>query len=246
MVLKRENETLKQSCAALDELVNTMRYMPEDVARLVFKRLRTTSDPSMVLQSFRSERIATQPSEQATARAGLPLIHSKVELELTARHPFAYPILDPAEEELLLKVPMLLKVLPTHEPNSPHKALDSAHASLASSSSNNGESVTSTLKNTSVVEPIDSHASAGFIRPEPPVSYFDRRLEKLEMRFWTTVNVSNDYAARAMSQFFRIDHPVTGVFDANLFIDDLVNKRFDYCSSFLVSSLLAYASVSEQ
>jgi len=43
--------------------------------------------------------------------------------------------------------------------------------------------------------------------------------------------------------YLEIDHPTIGTFDADLFIADLLGFRLDFCSPFLVSALLAFASV---
>jgi hypothetical protein len=79
--------------------------------------------------------------------------------------------------------------------------------------------------------------------PEPASTYYDKRLAKLNIEFWTTVRVTNHYAASAISLYLETDHPVFGLFDAELFIIDLIDRKFSYCSPFLVSSLLAFASV---
>lgn len=41
----------------------------------------------------------------------------------------------------------------------------------------------------------------------------------------------------------QTEHPTHALFDAALFIDDLIHARTDYCSRFLVNALLAYAMV---
>ncbi|KAJ6440206.1 beta-calactosidase [Purpureocillium lavendulum] len=59
------------------------------------------------------------------------------------------------------------------------------------------------------------------------------------MRFWTTVAVSDEFAASVLSTYFELNHPVLGLFDADLFLDDFINLRQDFCSAFLVNALLA-------
>ncbi|KXJ87785.1 hypothetical protein Micbo1qcDRAFT_124133, partial [Microdochium bolleyi] len=56
--------------------------------------------------------------------------------------------------------------------------------------------------------------------------------------FWTNVDAANDFAARAISLYLETDHPLLGLFDADLFITDLVEHRTRYCSPFLVNALL--------
>lgn len=55
MVLKRENETLRKSLTSLEELINHLKYMPDDIAQTILTRLRTTADPASVVQSIRGD-----------------------------------------------------------------------------------------------------------------------------------------------------------------------------------------------
>lgn len=83
--------------------------------------------------------------------------------------------------------------------------------------------------------------------PEPgPVlpTYCDDRLVGITIKDWTQVPISNDLAARLISFFLETDHPILGLFDADLFLDDFVAGRTRFCSNLLVSSVLYYASVS--
>ncbi|CAI6339964.1 unnamed protein product [Periconia digitata] len=72
------------------------------------------------------------------------------------------------------------------------------------------------------------------LEPLPMAQDQNMGLETLDISFWTAVPVTNEFA--------RVDHPTIGVFDSQLFIADLLSFNFDFCSPFLVSSLLAYAS----
>jgi hypothetical protein len=90
---------------------------------------------------------------------------------------------------------------------------------------------------------ISSDNDLGKVGPEPASTYYDKRLAKLNIEFWTTIRVASHYAASAISLYLETDHPVFGLFDAELFITDLIACKFKYCSPFLVSSLLAFASV---
>ncbi|KAH6642662.1 hypothetical protein C7974DRAFT_106916 [Boeremia exigua] len=75
-------------------------------------------------------------------------------------------------------------------------------------------------------------------------AYLDLRLEKLNIEFWTSVTVTNDQAASAISLYLETHHPIWSFFDASQFIDDLVECNTDSdstCSPLLISSLLAFA-----
>ncbi|KZM24620.1 DNA binding [Ascochyta rabiei] len=74
--------------------------------------------------------------------------------------------------------------------------------------------------------------------------YCDSRLEKLNIDFWTSVSISNEHAASAISLYLETHHPIWCFFDASQFVDDLVKCRVDSnstCSPLLVSSMLAFA-----
>lgn len=71
----------------------------------------------------------------------------------------------------------------------------------------------------------------------------DPRLQRLDISHWTKVPIATDYAAAVISHYLQTDHPAVALFDAGLFVGDLVGKRTSYCSRFLVNALLAYAMV---
>lgn len=71
----------------------------------------------------------------------------------------------------------------------------------------------------------------------------DPRLQRLDISYWTDVLIASDHAAAAISHYLQTDHPTMALFDAGLFVGDLVSKRTGYCSQFLVNALLAYTMV---
>jgi len=71
----------------------------------------------------------------------------------------------------------------------------------------------------------------------------DDRLRKVKIRYWTTVPISNGLAAELLSAFLKVEMPVYGFFDPELFIHDLVVQDTRFCSSLLVNSVLFWASV---
>lgn len=73
--------------------------------------------------------------------------------------------------------------------------------------------------------------------------YYDERLHRLKISFWTTIPISNSFAAAAISLYMTTEHSTIGIFDPDLFIGDLVEHRLNYCSSFLVNAILCYAVV---
>jgi hypothetical protein len=80
--------------------------------------------------------------------------------------------------------------------------------------------------------------------PEPPSSHCDPRPSGLNIHVWVDVSVRNELEAGAISLYLETDHPFLGPFDVDLFVSSLINCDLKFCSSFLVCSFLAYATVS--
>lgn len=75
------------------------------------------------------------------------------------------------------------------------------------------------------------------------MSYQANRLGALNIKHWTTVAVSNEFATGALRLFLDTDQPFLGIFDVDLFIGDLIEPRARFCSPLLVNSLLCWACV---
>lgn len=73
----------------------------------------------------------------------------------------------------------------------------------------------------------------------------DSRLNKLEIMHWTDVDIDNDLAARCISLYLETDHPLLGLFDPDLFVEQLISGQEQFCSALLVNALLYWACVSE-
>lgn len=72
----------------------------------------------------------------------------------------------------------------------------------------------------------------------------DDRLLNVKIRYWTTVPIPDDLAADLLSTFLRVEQPVYGFFQPDLFIRDLVGQEDRFCSSLLVNAVLFWSSVS--
>jgi len=79
--------------------------------------------------------------------------------------------------------------------------------------------------------------------PSRPRGYCDARLNELRLKYWTKVPIGDEFAARAISAYLVTDSGITGWFDIDLFLRDLVGHCQDHCSAFLVSSFLCTACV---
>ncbi|KAJ4357059.1 hypothetical protein N0V95_002797 [Ascochyta clinopodiicola] len=93
-ILKRENIALREKLAAFQDIFEHLQGRTKHVAHDTVQRLGAGTDPSNLLKTLRGESPRAVLSEQATARAILPAVHSDCELELLVRHPKAYCVLD--------------------------------------------------------------------------------------------------------------------------------------------------------
>lgn len=71
----------------------------------------------------------------------------------------------------------------------------------------------------------------------------DARLGQFEVHGWLQTRVSTEFAAHAISFYLTTEHPILGLFDADLFLDDLVAQKTDFCSPLLLSAVLSFACV---
>ena len=77
---------------------------------------------------------------------------------------------------------------------------------------------------------------------QPPLC--DQRLSQLQIGKWTDVPITDSMAAAAISLYLETDHPVLGLFDDDLFLNDLIAHKRDFCSPLLVCALLCSSLVS--
>ena len=74
--------------------------------------------------------------------------------------------------------------------------------------------------------------------------YCDSRLKDLDISYWTKVPISDLSAAALISLYLETDQTIVAFIDADLFVDNLVNRMPRFCSSFLVTAMLYVACVS--
>lgn len=178
------------------------------------------------------------------ALSSLPRIDSNTELKLIAQHPVAYPVLDSPLHTLLTKSPLLesAKILAF---DLPCRSLPEPQAKVDSMGTNEicGQHtyLTASLPGACVAYSTEDKASNNDPRASTS-EYFEPLRDFLRIDYWTSVPVTSSFAAGAVSLYLETDHHIIRIFDTQLFLNDLIHLRHDYCSSFLVNSLLAFAS----
>ncbi|KZL86468.1 c6 transcription factor, partial [Colletotrichum incanum] len=228
MALKRENQMLR-------DMLSQLTAMPEDVAHQTLKKLKFAVDPFAALRSIR-------PSGPKDPREVLPHVHSNIEFELTRRHPSAYP-----QTRRLSRIEMS-ESMASRPAKIARVAYSSEEEHSVSGDSDHLVTTETTEYSPSFASkvPPRPYDTAFFVPPmgpvpPPPPIHRDSRLKNLDIGFWTVVSIANHDAADIISLYLETDHPILGLFDLDLFLDDLMSGQVRYCSSLLVNALLAFA-----
>jgi hypothetical protein len=209
-------------------LLEQLKSLPEEESVAILRSLRTGVQSSGAKEQARL--LGTRPSSNMTARAILPNSPFDVNLELTARHHNIYPSLTPINTDTM-ELPDIISGICSDILNPARNEQPAKEDSSSTSETNQ------------VVSPSERLSVAKSKSHMVPSIDLDDRLRGLNIQYWTSVPISNFFAMCAISMYLQVDHPFLGYFDADLFIRDLVEKRRDYCSEFLVAGLLYYACV---
>jgi hypothetical protein len=165
------------------------------------------------------------PSQHSIIGSLLPPASCSVDLELMVRHPIAYPVLLPLTPASLpldeLLVPRTFELLGPAPPDS--------------SRSQSSPDINMTQ---------DASASTGLYKKLSHLteSVIDL-LGQVDISSWISLPIPNQIAVHAIALYLNNDYPVLPLFDADLFLRDLVHNQPYFCSTFLVTTLLAWACV---
>jgi hypothetical protein len=201
---------------AQSNVINLLRSLPMDQATEMLRQLRESNDLSTVLSSIPENSCLTvQPSNIRNARAISPPTGSATEFELAAKFSTVYPRI-PSHNIQVLRG--LLR-------------------------QNNDDKTRIFQKDSPNPLPSTSQGSGQTRELEQPgfQNYCDSRLERLHIGYWSKIPISDDFAASLISFYINTDHKIMGFFDADVFLEDLVECRQRFCSSFLVSAVLCMA-----
>ncbi|WKT46863.1 hypothetical protein QSH57_011737 [Fusarium oxysporum f. sp. vasinfectum] len=212
------------------DLVELLRDQPEGFALQVLESLRQGSSPKAIMDSISGNLSGSvTPSIHAAARGTSTPTQTPLEFQLVVQYPKVYPPLAPLNAASLDL--QLLGIQP----------LDAGNTHDAGLSTLFHDNTSSTIRD-KIVQPQDviSRASFGADNGIP----IDPRLHRVDISHWTTVTISNQFAAEAISLYLNMNQPWWAFFDTDLFLDDLVNVETNFCSRMLVNALLAWATQS--
>ncbi|KAI1763894.1 hypothetical protein GGR53DRAFT_520682 [Hypoxylon sp. FL1150] len=181
------------------EMVELLKLLSKDHAVILLDALRSSGDPATALSIFK---------ERANADGTAPA-RSKLELELMAHNPGAYPPLRPI--------------------NAVDLASSNLLRPLQRSAEQDGNSPSPMSSDRQFHLPISQMQEVG---------HYDEQLRNLQVNYWTDVAVTSDFTARVISLYIMTDHPVLGLFAPHLLVTDLVNGQNRYCSRFIFHALM--------
>ena len=243
MALKRQVDGLQQKLKDHTEILELIRAMPDSEALEVVRKLRSTSNASVVLSSIKgSVHGAVRPSDNKTARAILPPTESNIEFELTMLHHSVYPALEPLDIGSI----DFDNLFPGIHRKSPITLPSEPLVPIGSGSATQGAFMPQVITTAppSPLRGFRSRRTSPVAGPVQDRQYCDSRLSRLNMGYWTKIPIGDEFAACVLSNYFESYHPIFACFDPDLFLSDLVDQKLNYCSPALVSALMSIACVS--
>ncbi|KAH7310441.1 hypothetical protein B0I35DRAFT_73701 [Stachybotrys elegans] len=225
------SQTSEKSSA---ELLSILQTAPDDDARELLARLRAGEPVFSILASWREGNEGARPVKPTAAEDMSNILvlapdQASLEYELMIRYPVSYPPPTSLESSLYTSPP----VQGPNPPLAPRSYSDESSMVLR-----DGTTETNELRMTSrsPSEPIPvqpSTFSAGGL--------WTVRLAQAHIAYWTDMPITKDDAVRVITLYLDIDHPILGLFDADLFINDLLGTQQRFCSGLLVEALLSWA-----
>lgn len=240
--------SLQTQLREFQTLVGVLRNSSEPEAGDILKQIRNTDDiPQLVSSLNGSMHKRYRPSILRTVRAVAAPTFSGLELELMVRHTIAYPAIPPLDAESRSFNPLLK---PSLHPEGPlqHVQVKNEVSSAGPSSQpvnhvDPANLTTGPDRQSSPLPKLDPELAERSVIGISGSKYCDERLDHLRIGYWTSVPIDDDFAASVISYYLEVNHPANGFFDAELFVQDLVEHRSRFCSTFFVHALLAWACV---
>lgn len=225
------------------EILKLLRSLSLSRARAALSVLRSHSDEAAALALIK--RAPPSPPLRPIALLSKPAL-VPLELELSNAYPNAYLKLPLIATETLIQSHLVTSSKFPADGTGSARQQSPLPLRFAGSGPQGDPSPGSTPPGPRTGDSIDDDSAVRQYRfplsaggkPANHLELCDERLRALDISFWTSVDVANDFAARVISLYLETDHPLLGLFDPDLFITDLVEHRPRYCSAFLVNALL--------
>lgn len=226
------HQALLREHKILSDLVEHLCTVPAATSQALLYELRQTTSPLSVLRRYENGQLMQGPSELGAIQSALPDIQSETELKLMVQQPLAYPAVNLSYKSIMTKNTLIASpdVLAAAE----------GLSSLAQSSYTSSRDDAASPGNQQDKDDSDPKPKGSSEPPTP--RYFSVLETHLHIDYWTSVPTTNRYAAGAIAHYMETEHPMLRFFDPETFLNDLLQNNSDFCSPFLVNSLLAIAS----
>lgn len=225
-------DLLQQELAEYKDFFKRVRTMPEDEAIQAVRRMKALKPTSP--HDTAGELNMMRLSEVQASQGVLPPMRSHVESELQVLRPLAYPPLEPLQPESI-------DIVSWFRPMAQSSAYTQSSQHLSTAGNSYKQNVTSPVSSPLQEKTHAGAASETDSSREGPLC--DARLKLLKMDYWSKIPIDDGFASNVMSHFFTAHFPIFACFDADSFLDDLVQRKGNYCSAFLVSSVMSIACV---
>lgn len=214
--LKREHNSLRSQKGLYQQLVEVLQSVPEEDASNILKRLRSGMNIEMLLNHVTTSNLLLQLAvgPESRFRYDFPY-HKEVPASLLTNDNAYFK--SPFYEPEALFPPATRYNMPRYSYTLP------ASGSLSD-------------QNGAAKELI-------YLRPFHAAKVVETRLHNADIASWTTVCGDNVLLRNILLRWLQCEFHFTAAFQLNLFIEDMVAFREDFCSSLLVNVVLGYACV---
>ncbi|PVH95427.1 hypothetical protein DM02DRAFT_617915 [Periconia macrospinosa] len=231
-VLKRKVERLEERSNSVTNLYGLLQHSSEHGANELFQHIRRSMSPDDV-PIFTGQLLNRSPSLNQTNRAILSPTSSSVEFELVVLHSNAYPALIPLD--VASTNLELLGVTPFRHLSRGQRYSYSMGDDTDPTFEHGHQSRLTQFPTLDWDTRFDSRSASS------SNNYVDARLDHIHVRRWTDVAITDELAARALDLYLVNDTPWWAYFDIDLFLQDMVSGKVQFCTRLLVNSVLAWA-----
>ncbi|KAI0158338.1 hypothetical protein GGR57DRAFT_460027 [Xylariaceae sp. FL1272] len=212
------------------EIVRLLQTLPSrDVGALV-DILRKTGDAAVVLATFQQGARGGRELDSAGE-----LHHDRLEAELIAHYPKAYSFLPQIDTHALARSSLLRPASTPAKSTSLERKPPKRKSPEVKSSE---VKLPSALFPGESADPVAATPGERHNHADDEITLCDERLHTLPIGFWTDLDISVDLAAKVLSLYIATDHPLLGLFNAQLLIDDLLKQQTRFCSRFLFHAIM--------
>ncbi|KAL1297735.1 hypothetical protein AAFC00_006274 [Neodothiora populina] len=240
VALKRKYDQLHQQLQDSEEVLDMLRSRPEHEAAAILQRIRSR-DLASALATIRDGDILMP---QRSYPLGHPAPRSRVptatETVIDAQRPTSSSALQPMESDI-------------PDPFTADGGTGNIHSDISRFGPKN-HSILDRPDSSGDTRRLSQAVNGHFARemgtgPWSPrsqqhtqseVVLYDDRLRGVKASNWTSVIIEDTCFANIISSFLIWDHPPWRLFDEDMFIEDMVTGRTNYCSRLLVNAVLAY------